>query len=423
MRPPEPPKKRPRYFYGWNIVFASFLAHLSYAEHHSSVLGFFMRPLNQSFGWSRTEISVVQSIARFVEAGASFFVGPVIDKHGPRLLMPLGAIIVGIAMIVTTQVESIWQFWLLRGVVVAIGFTLMGHMVTNVTINKWFVKKRGRAIAFSGIGSNLGNVIMTPLTVWVLAVYNWQTMFVVFAVATWAMVLLPSLIFMRRQPEDLGLNPDGDDDNLDHNSDDTNETQSNTIDRIWTRTQVLRTPVFWLLTASIAIANLAFQGINISLAPYMQDLNYPDAVVATVVTVRAVFMAAALPAWGVIIEKASSVMIRVIPFALQGCGAYLFLGGENPVFLWLAVATYGTGFAGMMIIQEVLWADYYGRPSLGLVRSTGFPLVFGFSAIGPIFMNGIFDLFGSYEPAYILFIGLYSMSGLFIFLAKHPKPT
>ena len=123
MRPPEPPKKRPRYFYGWNIVFASFLAHLSYAEHHSSVLGFFMRPLNQAFGWSRTEISVVQSIARFVEAGASFFVGPVIDKQGPRLLMPLGAIIVGIAMIVTTQVESIWQFWLLRGVVVAIGFT------------------------------------------------------------------------------------------------------------------------------------------------------------------------------------------------------------------------------------------------------------------------------------------------------------
>ena len=107
MRPSEPPKKRPRYFYGWNIVFASFLAHLSYAEHHSSVLGFFMRPLNQSFGWSRTEISVVQSIARFVEAGASFFVGPVIDNHGPRLLMPLGAIIISLFVGWKMQVEKL----------------------------------------------------------------------------------------------------------------------------------------------------------------------------------------------------------------------------------------------------------------------------------------------------------------------------
>jgi len=420
-------EKPPRFFYGWKIVLAAFLAHLSYAEHHSSVLGFFMRPLNREFGWSRTEISAVQSIARFVEAITSFFIGPVIDNYGPRFMMPIGAIIVGIAMVIATQVDTIWQFWLLRGVIVAIGFTLMGHMVTNVTINKWFIKKRGRAIAFSGIGSNLGNVIMTPLTVWVLAVYDWRTMFVVFAVVTWLMVLLPSLLWMRRQPEDLGLKPDGIEDSTDYKRDDINlssedEHQVEKVrERTWTRTEVLRTSTFWLLTCSIAIANLAFQGINISLAPYMQDLNYGDAVVATVVTVRAIFMAAALPVWGIIIEKATSVIVKAIPFALQGLGAYLFLEADNPVFLWLAIATYGTGFAGMMIIQEVLWANYYGRISLGLVRSTGFPLIFGFSAIGPMFMNGIFDIFGSYEPAYLLFIVLYSLSGLFIVLAREPS--
>ena len=84
-------RKKPRYFYGWNIVGASFLAHLSYAEHHSSVLGFFIRPFNQEFGWSRTQVALVQTIARFVEAGASFYVGPLIDKYGPRYLMPIGA--------------------------------------------------------------------------------------------------------------------------------------------------------------------------------------------------------------------------------------------------------------------------------------------------------------------------------------------
>ena len=82
--------KKPRYFYGWNIVAATFLAHLSYAEHHSSVLGFFMRPFNREFGWSRTQVSMVQTIARFVETALSFFVGPIIDRYGPRYLMPIG---------------------------------------------------------------------------------------------------------------------------------------------------------------------------------------------------------------------------------------------------------------------------------------------------------------------------------------------
>ena len=422
-------RKKPRYFYGWNIVGASFLAHLSYAEHHSSVLGFFMRPLNQEFGWSRTQVSLVQTIARFVEAGVSFFVGPLIDKHGPRFLMPIGAIIVGLAMVATTYVDVIWQFWFLRGVVVAVGFTLMGHMVTNVTINKWFTRKRGRAIALAGVGSNLGNVIMTPVTVWILAFSGWRTSFVLFAVVTWVVVLFPSLMLMRRQPEDMGLHPDGDDpDAADDQTSQSGEQDlapagaAPVLEPVWSRREVMATSAFWLLIVSISVANLAFQGINISLAPYMQDLRYADALVATVVTFRAIVMAMALPAWGFIGERAHVPWIRVAPFLLQGLGALLFIMAEEPVFLWLAVTVYGIGFGGIMVVQEVLWANYFGRFSLGLVRSTGFPIIFAFSASGPIFMNGIFDIVGSYRPAYMLFIGFYAVSAVLLWVVRAPRP-
>ena len=421
-------RKKPRYFYGWNIVGASFLAHLSYAEHHSSVLGFFMRPLNQEFGWSRTQVALVQTIARFVEAGVTFFIGPLIDKYGPRALMPIGAVIVGLAMMATTQIETIWQFWLLRGVVVAVGFTFMGHMVTNVAVNKWFVRKRGRAIAFAGMGSNIGNVIMTPATVWILAVYDWRTSFVVFAVVTWLVVLIPSAILMRRQPEDLGLYPDGIDP-----AEEASETKpgdgqkpatsdaSSSLEPVWTRRWVMATAPFWLLIASISVANLAFQGINISLAPFMQDLNYGDALIATVVTFRAVVMAAALPVWGFVGERAHLPWVRVAPFMFQGLGSFLFLLADNLVFLWLAVIVYGGGFGGIMVVQEVLWANHFGRFSLGLVRSTGFPIVFAFSAAGPIFMNGIFDVVGSYKPAYLMFIGFYAVAAFLLWIVRPPK--
>ena len=405
------------------------MAHLSYAEHHSSVLGFFMRPFKQEFGWSRTQVSLVQTIARFVEAGITVFVGPLIDRHGPRLMMPIGAIVVGLAMVATTYVKAIWQFWMIRGVIVAVGFTLMGFMVTNVTVNKWFVRKRGRAIAIAGMGGNLGNVIMVPATVWILAIYGWRASFVTFAVVTWLVVMIPSYLLMRRQPEDMGLHPDGIEPDADSAVSSQGEGQESETpvrasqqEPVWNRREVMATAAFWLLIASISVANLAFQGINISLAPYMQDLRYGDALVATVVTFRSVVMTLVLPAWGFIGERAHLPWVRVSPFLLQGLASFLFLLAKDPIFLWLAVITYGVGFGGVMVVQEVLWANYFGRLSLGLVRSTGFPIAFAFSAAGPIFMNGIFDVLGSYRPAYLLFIGFYSVAAVLLWGIRAPTP-
>ena len=305
----------------------------------------------------------------------------------------------------------------------------MGHMVTDVTINKWFVRKRGRAIAFAGVGSNLGNVIMTPITVWILAVSGWRTSFVLFAVITWVVVVIPSLVLMRRQPEDLGLHPDGDDPAVaDNHASQGGEQDIASVgttpvqEPVWARREVMATSAFWLLITSISIANLAFQGINISLAPYMQDLHYADALVATVVTFRAIVMAIALPGWGFIGERAHIPWIRVAPFLMQGVWSVLFIMAANPVFLWLAVIVYGIGFGGVMVIQEVLWANYFGRFSLGLVRSTGFPIILAFSASGPIFMNGIFDILGSYRPAYMLFIGFYVVAAILLWVVRAPTP-
>jgi MFS family permease len=421
-------RKKPRYFYGWNIVAATFLSQLSYLQHFSSVLGFFMRPLNNEFGWSRTQVSMVQSIAVSAEAGLGFFVGPLIDRYGPRYLMPIGAIIVGLTMIGTTYVDTIWKFWLLRGAVVAVGFTLMGGMVSNVTINKWFVRKRGRAIGIASMGGNLGQAILLPTTVWILALYGWRASFVFFAVVTWLVVLVPSYLLMRRQPEDMGLHPDGVEPDAANSGSPLEEEKPlarkeiSVPEPVWSRREVMATAPFWLLIVSISMANLAFQGFNISLAPYMQDLSYGDAMVATLVTFRSIAMTAVLPMWGLISERAHLAWVRSAPFLLQGLASVFFLLAKDPVFLWLAVATFAVAFAGFIVIQEVLWANYFGRLSLGLVRSTSFPIVMSFSAIGPIFMSGIFDILGSYRLAFLLFIILYGVAAALIWILRAPTP-
>ncbi|MDP2718937.1 MAG: MFS transporter, partial [Dehalococcoidia bacterium] len=149
--------KKPRYFYGWNIVAASFLSRLAYAEHHSSMLGQFFKPLQNEFGWSRTALAAVQTIARVTEAVTASIVGPLVDRHGARVLMPIGSIIVGLTMLMITQIDALWQFYLLRGFIAALGFTLVGGLVSDVAVNNWFIRKRGRAIAFGRVGGNISN--------------------------------------------------------------------------------------------------------------------------------------------------------------------------------------------------------------------------------------------------------------------------
>ena len=190
---------------------------------------------------------------------------------------------------------------------------------------------------------------------------------------------------------------------------------------IWNRREVLSTGSFWLLAASFGITSMAFQGINISLAPYIQDLNYGETMLASVMTVRAVIMAVSLPIMGLVAEHSHRISVRVTPFVIQGVGSFLFLLAGQPAFLWMAVAVYGVGMSGVGVIQGVIWANYFGRLSLGLVRSTAYLVAFGFGAVGPIAMNAVFDILGSYRPAFMVIIGLFTISAFFMAVARPPE--
>ncbi len=289
--------RKARYFYGWNIVIAKFLSEFAYVEQYTSTLGLFFKPLQAEFGWSRTAIAAVQTIARVTEAVIAPVVGPLVDRYGPRVLMPIGAIIAGLTMLGVTQIHALWQFYLLRGVVVAFGFTLMGRIVSDVAINNWFIRKRGRALAISRMGGNVSNVFFIPVTVFVIAASGWRTMFVIFAILAWLVVLIPSAIMMRRRPEDMGMCPDGIEPGIaeaapDKKKDAPRNMTAPVAEPIWSRREVFSTRSFWLLTICFGIDTMAFQGINISLAPYIQDLGYNDTALTAVMTFRAFIMAA-----------------------------------------------------------------------------------------------------------------------------------
>ena len=423
------------------------MAHLAYAEQFSSTLGLFFKPLTAEFGWSRTQIATVQTISRVVEAATAPLIGPLVDRFGGRTLLPVGAIIAGLALIGVTMIDgtlievelidSLWQFYFVRGFVAAIGFTLMGNLVTSVVINNWFIRQRGRALGISTMGASISNVIMIPVAVYVIEELGWREMFWIFAIVTWVVVLIPSTVLIRRRPEDMGLRPDGDDEDSSQSPPPTTvlrgqreaefsssapAAQTTMPEPVWTRGEALKAPAFWLIAGCFAISSLAFQGINISLAPYVQDLGYEEALVAAALTTRAIVMAVTLPAVGLVAERVSMGPVRALPFILQTIGCVLFLFADKVYFLFPALIVYGMGITSLGVTQEVLWANSFGRLSLGAVRSMGFVITFGFGATGPIVMNFIHDQLGSYRPAFFIFIAFFAVSAILILFLRSPRP-
>ena len=420
--------KKPRFFYGWYIVLASFLAHIAYAEQNSSILGVFLRPMTREFGWSRTELTGAQSVARLVEGIFAPVIGPIIDRHGPRPLMLVGSLIAGLGFLALSQINTIWQFYLTKGLVIAIGFLCMGFMVTNTAISNWFVRLRGRAIGIAGMGTSLANVAMAPVVVWMIGQWDWRSAWMAFGLLTWIVVLVPSALLMRRRPEDEGLRPDGDEP-YQTSAEMTTETHTQTsvesepLEPIWGRSEVVRTSAFWLIILTFSVSNLAFQGINISMVPYFEDLGFATSIAAAALVTRAIIQLIAAPLWGFAVERIDVRYLGFLKFSLQGLAALLFLIGRNIPVLFTGVIVYAIGSSGSAVISEIIWANFFGRLTLGSIRGVGTPLLTLFSAIGPVFMNIIFDLTGSYELAFILFIFLFALSAGLILLLKQPQAT
>lgn len=168
------------------------------------------RPTAIYYGWL---IVAGALVAQFISAGTQAYVSgaflkPMIDARGPRRLMLIGTAICGASLILTSQVNELWQFYLVRGVGQTVGNAMLGNLVVNVTLAKWFVLRRGMAIAIASAGVSTGGVLMTPVAAWWIDEYGWRSAWVLLGVVV-VCLMVPASFVMRRSPGESGLLPDG----------------------------------------------------------------------------------------------------------------------------------------------------------------------------------------------------------------------
>ena len=420
-----------RFFYGWYIVGVGVLTQIAGVFSLSSTLSVFLKPITEDLGVSRGAFSLVRTGEVLVSAAIAPLIGPLIDRHGGRWLIVIGAVVASAGYLLLSQVSEFWQFLLLRCTLVTVGDTLMSSLVVIVVISRWFIRKRGRAIAIANLGTGIAKVSMplfaASLFVWV----GWRRTWAVFGILALVLVVWPAIAFIRTRPQDMGLHPDGapipHPTGISSERDaklSTAQRQALAADVVWSRADALRTQAFWLLVVTFGIASVGIAGLNLHVFAFVTDIGYPPIMAATFMSTIAFTQLSSTLFWGLLAERVDIRKAAMVQFLVQALGLTLAITSRQLQFVYAGFSLYGIGLGGSFVLREVVWANYFGRLSLGTVRGMGMLLTNVFAASGAPFFGFLFDATGSYFISFTLFAVALLLSAILIMLVRPPqKPS
>ena len=282
--------RRPALFYGWYIVATSFVVQLACPFYLSSTLGVLLKSITTDLGVSRGTFSLMRSLELVAYAAVSPWVGSLLDRYGARGLMVIGAAISVVGFLMLGYARNFWEFTLLRVGPVSIGHALVCYFVINVTISRWFVKKRGRAVAIAHLGQGLSKTTISVVAAYLLTAIGWRRMWMLFGGLVVFLILIPAALFMRRSPEDMGLHPDGAPGPYEADAasnPDASRRRPAPADTTWTRREAVGTSAFWFITLIFSTVDLGIAGFNLHVFSFISDMGYSIPQAGTVVMVMA----------------------------------------------------------------------------------------------------------------------------------------
>ncbi len=379
-----------------------------------------LKPISDDLGWSRTLTAAAITAGAFLGGGLAPFFGPVADRLGPRVLLPGGAALMGGLAVALSLSTEPWQFYAAFVPARALTEFLMTGVVPFTAVANWFYVLRPRAMGLVALSVPLGGSVLSLVYQFLVTNYGWRSAFLALGVFVWLLVALPGLIILRRQPEDLGLKPDGASPAT-PGAQARIEVKESSIEFSWAKGEALRTRALWLLVAGTFLASVGTGGIAFHMAAHLTDVEMSAAVAASVVSLMALAGAFGNGLWGAWAERIQPRSLSIAAMLLAALAVVLLINARSSLMAYGFGLLFGISARGSGILIQILLARYYGRRSFGAISSVLDPFHKGGLGLGPLVAGIAFDWTGSYLAIFSFFLGCYCLSAALIFFARQPS--
>ena len=387
------PARLPLY-YGWVIVGVAFLVGF-FNSSQSWVISVFAVPMQHELGWSRSAIFGASALRGVTAMLSAPLVGGLADRrHGARALLVFSGLVGCASVVAAGTVQQEWEFVVWFGLVGGLSSVGQGFLLVGATVPKWFVRKRGSALGWASLAGGASPLVMAPAMTALIGGLGWRDAWLALGGLIFLTTVAPAFL-LYRQPEDVGLEPDG-------GPGPASEAASHRPPEVsFTLREASHTRTFWVLAFGLAVGSFSLGGLPASIIPIYTDRGFSAEAAALAFTLYGAMSVAARFFWGYFANRfpIRTVLLGVSAYGAAVSWTILALPG-------VAVLAYAplVGFCigGYVSFNQAAWAEYYGRAHLGAITGAVRPLVIISASSGPIVLASIYDRFGDYTYGFLL---------------------
>lgn len=411
---PAPSRALQRY-YPWVVVGIAFLTvGVAFGTRNSFAL--FLVAVTHEFGWSRGAASGALMLGSLLWTLSAPGIGMLLDRFGPRIVLPGGALIMAGGFVVAGLANSLVEFYVGMGVLMGIGFATLPMTVQATFLSNWFVRKRGMAIGAAASGIGLGILLVVPWTQWLISTYGWRAAFWVLA-GLLALVIAPlNYFFQRQRPEEMRLKPD-----FGAAVPGPSAARPRAVNaRGPSLREALRSWHFWAFAIGVLTGAIPLHMVLIHQVAAVSDAGFSRESAALGLGMIGLFTAPAMVGMGLLADRIGRQLAYALGSASLMIGIFLLMMIEHAGQTWLLYAFppfIAMGFSSRQSLYPTIAADLFHGRAFGAIIGAISLFIGAGAGLGPWLGGALFDWTGSYESAFWAAQATAFASVLFIWLA------
>jgi MFS family permease len=414
------PSRALQRYYPWVVIGIACLT-VGVAFGARNAFAVFLVAVIEEFHWSRGLASGALMLGSVLWTLSAPVIGILLDRIGPRVVLPGGAILMAIGFVVSGFADSVVEFYIGMGVFMGVGFAALPMTSQATFLSNWFIRKRGMAIGTAASGIGLGILFIVPWTQWLISTYGWRAAYFILAGLLGLIVAPLNYLFQRQRPDEMNLKPDFGD-----------APPARSATRVKTAhtggpslKEALRTWRFWAFAMGVLAGAIPLHMVLIHQVAAVSDAGFSKELAALGLGLIGLFTAPAMILMGLLADRIGRQASYLLGSAglMAGIFFLMMISDANRAWLlYLFPPFVAVGFSSRQSLYPTIAADLFHGKSFGAIIGAISLFIGAGAGIGPWLGGVIYDWTGSYREAFWVAQAAAFVSVIFIWLAGAREP-
>jgi len=397
-------------FQGWVVLGAAFVI-ITLSIGTLFTLGVFLTPIEASMGWGRSSIGGIGLLNWIVMGLGSFVAGHLSDRFGTRIVVLGGGALLGLGLVLSSQVGALWQFYLTFGVMVGAGVSAF-YVPLTVTAMKWFETRRAMAAAIVSAGNGFGILVLSPLSRWLITAFDWRGAFLVLGDLAW-LIVIPTALALKSPPAPGDRSSEG------AAVGSPTSPARGPVAEV-SAEQVWRSRPFWAIALTHFACCAAHSGPIFHLVAHAIDQGVATMPAATLLGFSGLSSIFGRIATGMVADRFGAKRTLLAALALQALVVFLYLFPRDLETLSALTLVFGVAYGAAMPLYPVVTREYFGERVMGRAYGGVFFISCIGMGLGSYAGGAIYDALGSYQWLFLASAAIGAMAVLVAVTLRAP---